>query len=220
MFKKLIFTGLLATAAWITPVGYGFHNESTIPYESLIAQEFNRMRGTGKYSSVDDILNQNLRGKSVEQKSKIIADLKVLESAVHKAYLQAEHDGKGLWYYGYIWKDNNPSIQSLIQLEADITYKIKNSEVEIKTDIEKLIRYMTPFTAGVIAGITLLWLAQGNLSYDYYVQNKQHGLLEMFQAPTIEVLKASTLAIKGMLLGAGKVAEGVKYSADAGASML
>ncbi|MDP3788131.1 MAG: hypothetical protein Q8Q60_02290 [Candidatus Chromulinivorax sp.] len=217
MYKKFMVTGLFLLSTW----SMFTIDETSIPYESLIAKEYNAIRsGANRYSSFDTIMNQSLRGKSVEQKSKIVADLKALKFAIHTAYNKAEHDGKSLWYYGYIWKDNNPAIQSLLELESEVAYKIKATEMELQSDITRFLLYITPFASGILAGITLLWLAQSNLSYDYYVENKQHGLLEMFQAPTIDALKATGAAIKVLLMGASKAAEGVKYSADTGASLL
>lgn len=232
MNKKLIFIGLFSVLASSMPAEYklqivennkknSYTSSNSFPYENVIAQEFNRLRGGDqRFSSVEEILNQNLRGKSIEQKNKIIADLKVLKSAVHSAYLQAEHDGKNLWYYLYIWKDNNAIIQSLMQLEYDVDARIADCEGEVKTDVEKFIRYITPFAAGMLTGITLLYLAQGNLDYNYYVEHKHHGLLEMFQAPTLEAIKAGALGVKGALMLTGKAAEGIKYGAEAGASVL
>ncbi len=210
-------TGLFLLATW----SMFAVDETSIPYESLIAKEYNAIRsGANRYSSFDTIMNQTLRGKSVEQKSKIVADLRALKFAIHTAYNKAEHDGKSLWYYFYIWKDNNPAIQSLLELESEVDYKIKSTEIELKSDISRFMAYISPFASGVLAGIVLLWLAQGNLSYDYYVENKRHSLLDMLQAPTVEVIKASGAAIKIVLMGTSKAAEGIKYSADAGANLL
>jgi hypothetical protein len=217
MYKKLMITGLFLASAW----SIFTCEEIAIPYENYIAKEYNRIRaGADKYSSFHDIMNQNLRGKSNEQKNKIINDFKALKLAVRAAYNQAEHDGKSLWYYFYIWKDNNPAIQSLIQHESDVTYKIRTSELELQPDIIRLLWYITPFTAGVLSGITLVWLTQGNLSYDYYVKNKCHGPLEMFKAPASEGLKVGAFGIKNLLWAAGKGAEYVKAGADVGANML
>lgn len=179
MYKKLIIAGLLLISSWITPT-----DDPMIPYEKFVAAEYNRIRhGADRYVSYNAIMNQNLRGKSMEQKRKILANLQGLEVALGKAYLQADQDGKRLWYYFYIWKDNNPIIQSLIQYQDDVINKIRETQDDMQSDAMKLFRYISPYISGAIAGITLLWLTQGNLSYEHYVEHKNHGLIEMLAAP-------------------------------------
>src|SRR3989338_1092431 len=130
MYKKIIISGflLLATSSIFTvykATSKKLIAYEVVPYENVIELEYNRMRGgVEKYTTIHDIMNQTLRGKSVEQKNQIIADLKSLKHAVHAALEQAKHDGKRMWYWGYIWKDNEPAIQTLAQYGYDVTDKL------------------------------------------------------------------------------------------------
>ena len=77
----------------------------------------------------------------------------------------------------------------MIQLEYDVDDKINAAEREMNSDIIKLILYIKPYALGMVAGIILLWLTQNHLSYEYYKDNKHHGLAEMAAAPFLAAWK-------------------------------
>lgn len=216
-YKKIMILGLFLFSAWSIVAD----EETPVPYEKYIAKEYNRIRaGADKYSSFHEIMNQGLRGKSIEQKNKIIADLKALKSAVNAAYNQAELDGKSLWYYFYIWKDNNPAIQALIQYEYDVDYKIATSQMEMQPDIIRALRYVSGFATGALVALTALYFSQHYLSHENYVQNKHHGFIEIMAAPASAGLDIATEGMRYLLAGVVSAASGLKNAADAGVGAL
>lgn len=209
--------GLLLCSAWSIIAD----EEMPVPYEKYIAKEYNRIRaGADKYSSFHEIMNQTLRGKSIEQKNKIIADLKALKSAVNAAYNQAELDGRSLWYYFYIWKDNNPAIQALIQLEYDVADKIASSQLEMQPDYIRALRYISGFATGALVALTALYFSQNYLSHENYLRDKQHGFFEIMAAPASAGLDVATEGMRYLLAGVVSAANGLKTAADAGVGAL
>ena len=185
-----------------------FASHEVIPYENVIAREYNRMRGgSGQYTSIEDIISQNLRGKSIEQKNQIISDLRGLKQAVHAAWSQAEHDGKRVWQWGYIWKDNNAAIQSLREHEDDVTQRLQALAWESQPDIVKLLWISSKYVSIAIAGIASLYLTQGYLSSEYYLEHKKHGPMEMLLAPAYGGLDA-------VGIGAKYTVRGLKYGSQ------
>ena len=217
-YKKFMISGLflLSTvsifASQSLPANEKKSSPETVPYENVIEREYNRSRGNlGKYTSIHEIMNQTLRGKSIEQKNQIIADLKSLKHAVHAAHEQAYHDGKRMWYWGYIWKDNEPAIETLAQYGYDISDKLSDFEWESQTDFTKLLWYTTKYTSIGAVGIITLWASQYKLS----TQTQPHGIVEMLSAPALAGYDAAKIAAKytlsGITLSFGAVAYGADY---------
>ena len=216
VFKKFIISSLFIIATWSTFAGH-----EPVPYENIIAREYNRIHGhAGRYSSIHNIMNQTLRGKSIEQKNQIIADLRSLKHAVNAAYQQAKHDGQRMWYWGYIWKDNEPTIQTLAQYEYDISDKIANYEMQIQSDLVKLFWYVSGVTGGALLGITALYLSQHYLSKESYIRDGHHGLAEMITAPTLAGLDAAAVGAKSLLALIAAGTDGLKSAADAALSAM
>lgn len=183
--------------------------QELIPYEAVIAREYNRMRGGHHYTSIQTIVSQQFRGKSTEQKNQILADLRALKQAIHMAWSQAEHDGKRVWKWGYLWKDNNATIQSLREHEDDVAARLQELEWESQSDFMKLLWISGKYLSVAIAGIMSLYLTQGYLSKEYYAEHKFHGPIEMLLAPAyggLDIAKYSgkvtlqTIAMFGALL--------------------
>ncbi len=179
-----------------------YTNYEAIPYENVIAREYNRMRGGNHYSSIQSIISQQFRGKSTEQKNQILADLRALKQAIHMAWSQAEHDGKRVWQWGYIWKDNNATIQSLREHEDDVTIRLQELEWESQSDVIKFLWVSGKYISIALASIMSLYLTQNYLSQEYYAEHKMHGPIEMILAPAyggLEVAKySSKIALKGI----------------------
>ena len=212
MYKKILISALFLLSEWSV-----FASHETIPYENVIAREYNRMRGgIDRYSSMHAIMNQALRGKSTEQKNQIIADLKSLKHAVHAALEQAKHDGKRMWYWGYIWKDNEPAIQTLAQYGYDINDRLADAEMQLQSDLVRLFWYISGITGGALVGITALYLSQHYLSKENYAREGQHGLVEMLAAPAAAGLDVAAIGTKYLLAGIVLGAEGLKKAAGAG----
>ena len=231
MYKKLIILGLflLSTGSIFCNQEINFQannpryskQEEAIPYENVIAREYNRMRGDlDRYTSMDAIMNQTLRGKSVEGKNQIIADLKSLKQAVHAATAQAEHDGKRRWDWFYIWKDNNASIQALMQHEDDITAKLYQFERDSQSDAVRALRYISGFSLGAVSSIIALYFTQSYLSKENYFKDGKHGMFEMLSAPIMGGLYIASIAAKYALEGLKKSSEGLSTTADYGARAL
>lgn len=216
MFKKIIISSLFLIATWSTFAGH-----EPVPYENVIAREYNRMRGgADRYSSIHAIMNQTLRGKSVEQKNQMIADLRSLKHAVDAALDQAKHDGQRMWYWGYIWKDNEPAIQTLAQYGYDITNKLAECEMQLQSDIVKLFWYTSGVTGGALLGITALYLSQHYLSKESFMRDGHHGLMEMLAAPTLAGLDVAAVGAKNLLALIVAGTEGLKNAADTALSVM
>ena len=216
MFKKIIISSLFLIATWSTFAGH-----EPVPYENVIAREYNRMRGgADRYSSIHAIMNQTLRGRSVEQKNQMIADLKSLKHAVDAALEQAKHDGQRMWYWGYIWKDNEPAIQTLAQYGYDITNKLADCEMQLQSDIVKLFWYTSGVTSGALLGITALYLSQHYLSKERFMRDSNHGLFEMLAAPTLAGLDVAAIGAKSLLALIISGTEGLKNAADKALSIM
>ena len=203
MHKKLIIIGLflLSSVSIFCNQGMGiqensFYRKEALPYENVIATEYNRMRNEDQYVSMDAIMNKSLRGKSVEGKNQIIADLKSLKQAVHAAVAQAEHDGKRRWDWFYLWKDNNAAIQILMEHEDDISAKLYQFERDSQSDLVRGLRYIAGFSLGAVSSIVALYFTQGHLSKENYLKDGHHGIAEMLTAPAMGGLYIATVAAK------------------------
>jgi hypothetical protein len=212
LYLKILCAGFLLVAT-----APAFASREVIPYENVIEREYNRMRGgAAPYNSIQAIISQNLRGKSIEQKNQIIADLRALKQAIHAAWSQAEHDGKRIWQWGYIWKDNNAAIQSLAEHEDDVTLRLQALAWESQSDFIKLLWISSKYIGIAITGIATLYLTQGYLSQEYYQEHGSHGIAEMLLAPAhggIDALATGThYTVRGIKYGSAYLAAAAQYA--------
>lgn len=181
MYKKFIISGLFIFFTWSIVAAQQHH---VVPYENVIAREYNRLRGgVNHYTSINEIISQTLRGKSSQQKINIITDLRALKYAIQLALAEAESDGKRMWYSAYLWKDNNPTIEILSQYEDDVSEKISEFEFAAQPDYIRALIYSAKILTYITIGMGLSYLSQGYLDKKHYAEHGQHGPIEMFYAP-------------------------------------
>jgi len=213
MNKKIIIFGLYIFSTFSL-----FSGSNMVPYENVIAREYNRMRGaTDRYSSIDRIMNQSLRGKSTEQKNQIIADLRSLKHAIYAATEQAKYDGTRMWYWLYLYKDNEIAIDTLTQYNNDVAEKLAELEWESRSDLHRASWYMSKYVATFIAGIVAVWASQGYLykpnfknkdgKQEFLAKEDQHGLFDLLIAPAYAGKDLATT-------GAKKTLEGIVYTSN------
>lgn len=187
------------------PIAQRFaHNEADQPipaqYETIIAQEYNNIRGANKYRSMHAIMDQTLRGKSSEQRTQILADLAALQQAIRAARVQAEHDGKRMWQWGYIWKDNSITIDTLNQYETDIAEQLADYQWQSKSDLVKLAYFSSKYLAVGVLSIAALYASQSYiLEKEGYRNNKKYGLFDMLAAPTVKSFNTVKSGTKAFL---------------------
>lgn len=202
MHKKIIIFGLYIFSTFSL-----FSSNNIVPYENVIAREYNRIHGTrDRYSSIDKIMNQSLRGKSIEQKNLIIADLRSLKHAIYTAKEQAKYDGTRMWYFLYLYKDNEIAIDTLAQYNNDVAEKLAKLEWESCSDLHRASWYFSKYAATFIAGIVAVWASQGYLhkpnfknkdgNLEYLTKNDQHDLFELLIAPAYASKDLATRIIK------------------------
>ncbi len=180
------------------------HNQADQPipaqYENIMIQEYNNIRGANKYRSMHAIMNQTLRGKSSEQRTQILADLAALQQAIRAARIQAESDGKRMWQWGYIWKDNSITIDTLNQYENDIAEQLADYQWQSKSDLVKLAYFSSKYLAVGILSIAALYASQSYiLEKEGYQSNKKYGLFDMLAAPTVTSFNALKSGTKALL---------------------
>lgn len=188
-----------------------------VPYENIIAQEYNRIRGgINHYVSIDAIMDQSLRGKSLDQKTLIIDDLKALRQSIAVAGQHAQQAGRRMWQWGYIWKDNSITIDTLSQLESDVSAQLARFEWESQSDMTKFLLYSSKYLATGVVAITALYLSQSYLlDKDAYKDNKKYGLFDLLGAPTaagFDVIKNTTKAVlSGISYSLESLDKGAKF---------
>lgn len=232
MNKKVILIGLFIFSSLQL---FASHYQM-VPYENVIAREYNRMRGAAdRYTSIDKIMNQSLRGKSTEQKNQIIADLRSLKHAIYAAQAQAKYDGSRMWYWFYIWKDNEIAIDTLAQYHNDVSKKLAEFEWQSNSDLFRAGWHASKYAAAFLAGIIAVWASQGYLYHPNHVDENGkpkylekedfHGLVEMVTAPayagadvagiTIKKTVASLVYVAEKLVDAAKWTESCMTKTDA-----
>ncbi|MGZ6254809.1 MAG: hypothetical protein ACXWL5_02395 [Candidatus Chromulinivorax sp.] len=211
MYKKYTISIFLFLIAEITqaaqqgaapaqiPVNF---NITAIPYENVIAREYNRLRGNqAAYTSIDQIVNQGLRGKSTEQKNQILTDLRSLKHAIATARDQAKNDGKRMWYWFYLWKDNEIVIDTLTQLENDVNEKLTALEWESQPDYVKGLWYTTKYLSVALLSIVVLSYSQKHIDKTDYDPEKGFSTLNLIKAPFYQGAETTVQSIKLILEG-------------------
>ncbi len=208
MYKKIT----ISIVFLLSELYLGASVRKSPPYENLIASEYNIMRaGVNWYRSMGAIIYKPSRGITVAEKNENIGDLQTLKLAVQTAIRQAETEGKPLWYYGYIWKDTSPAIDTLKQYIDDIDDKLAEYARESQSDLEKFARYAKPYVIGAVTAITALWLSQG-----YFLKEGQdpHGFFEMHAAPLVGTFNATKYLATQGLGAASYVSDSLKSASN------
>lgn len=208
----------------IVSIQYFHAADHTVPYESIIAREYNRMQGgTRVYTTIEAILEQSVRGKTSAEKNQIMVDLLTLQHALTFALSQAENDGKRLWYWGYFWKDTNAAIEILKDYKADVAQKIADIEWQSSSDWYKFFWISLKYSTFFVAGVMSIYLSQHYLNYQHYVDTHQHGLGELLFAPVQHAAvvgeKGLTSSWKGMQQLAAYMLRGSEYMHEQGESV-
>ncbi len=171
-------------------------------YEKIIAREFNRTKErTSRYSSVQEIVNRPFQGLSTQQKNNLLTDLEILKNSIAVALHQAEEDGARVWYYLYIWKDNEIVMSILNQYYSDVDKKIAECQWLSHPDFVRGAWSASKYTATVVVTIIALWASQNYLSKEYHLKNGSHGLFEMLKAPFAATQDAAIIAIQKLSRG-------------------
>ena len=144
----------------------------TIPYENIIAREFNRIHPRAhRYTSVQHIIGQSYYAKPISRQHEAIEDLTALEQALIIARDHADRNGKKAWYYFYIWNNNEPEILILNEYIADVSHRIDELQLQLQPDYVKAIRYSSPYLLTILGTMIMIYSSQSSL-FNYYFDAK------------------------------------------------